>query len=258
MGQNERENLFERTFPGQLAYLTAISDFVVESARRLGMGEHDLFSIQMAVDEAATNIIAHGYEENELEGEIHILCWQEGQNFVVQLRDNSPPFDPTWVPEPDLNAPLQERREGGLGIFLMRRMMDWVEFSREGDQNVLSMARRIAVEERLPPDAVVVAPQGRADAAHALEWERMFQGPLEAGKRFLIINLSQVTYISSSALRILLVVAKQVRGQGGELLLCCPTPIVSRVLRVSGFNKIFALYETEEVALRALEELGES
>ncbi|MBN1484617.1 MAG: anti-sigma factor antagonist [Chloroflexia bacterium] len=253
MSMPEREHLLERVFPGQLNQLTPISEFVMEAGRQVGLDENALFSIQMAVDEAATNIIVHGYEENGLEGTIHLFCWQQGRDFVVQLRDSSPPFNPDCVPEPNLDAALAERREGGLGIFLMRRMMDRVEFAHEDGQNVLTMTRCIGFRADLPDGSAEVSPRGRIDATRSRELERLLRDPLEAGARLLLLNLSQVGYISSSALRVLLIVAKDLKRQQGTLLFCCPRDSVARVLHITGFDRVFSVYETREAAVQALE-----
>jgi serine/threonine-protein kinase RsbW len=78
--------------------------------------------MQAAVDEAAANIIVHGYQGQP--GNIEIEVWKEGEALVVRLRDQAPLFDPTTVPPPDLTLPLEERFLGGLGIHLIRHFTD--------------------------------------------------------------------------------------------------------------------------------------
>lgn len=254
MGRNDRQTIVERTFPTRLDQLTAISEFITDGAQALGVAEQELFAIQMAVDEAATNIILHGYLEAGREGSFWVGCWKEGTDFVVQLRDQGRPFDPAAVPAPDLNAPLEEREEGGLGIFLMRRLMDRVAFSMEGEENVLTMVRHGVLADALATRTSVISPTGRIDATRAPELERMLRTPAEVGQKFLVVDLSQCTYLSSSGLRVLLVVAKELRDRGGNVLLCSPQANVTRVLRIAGFTEIFPLFETREAALNALED----
>lgn len=258
MSAQDREQLVERVFPAELDQLAGISAFAMDQAEALGMDDQGLFAVQMAVDEAATNVIIHGYQERGMEGEVRLLCWKERGSFVVQLRDHSPPFNSNEVPDPDLNTSLEKRQEGGLGIFLMRRLMDRVEFAREGDENVLTMARRLCSSTDTAVDVEVVFPQGRIDAARAPYLEQLFRQPLSSGTSHLVVDLSQVTYLSSSGLRILLIVAKQLREQAGRLALCCPRPGVARVLDITGFTEIIPLYETRDAALSALEGMGES
>jgi len=249
MARSDQRQITQRTFPARLDQLSIIGDFVTESASAMDVDDQDLFAIQMAVDEAATNIVLHGYSEAGQEGFFWIGCWKEGSDFVVQLRDRGRPFDPSEVPEPDLHAPLEERQEGGLGIFLMRRLMDQVDFATEGEENVLTMVRHGT------PAAgpAIVCPSGRIDATRSSELERMLRNPIDLGQQFLVVDLSQVTYLSSTGLRALLVAAKELRDRGGNVLLCCAQPNVTRVLSIAGFTEIFPLFETREAALNALE-----
>lgn len=255
MSSDDAPNRTMQSFPGRLDQLAAIGEFVGQCAQQADMDERDIFAIQTAVDEAATNIVLYAYGE-ELAGPIQVICWQEGNDFFVQLRDRGRPFDPSTVPAPDLDSPLEDRREGGLGIFLMRRMMDHVDFTREGPENVLTMVRHHAARRGLAAIAAILMPRGRIDAAASAGLARMLDQPLQAGQHSLVLDLSQVSYLSSSALRVLLVRAKELRRRGGRMLLCCAQPNVERVLRMTGLAEILSLYRTREAALNALESTG--
>jgi len=252
MDQKNRQYLAEQTFPSRLDQLSIIGEFIAEAAGRTDMSPRGVFAVQMAVDEAATNIIIHGYG-GRAEGPIHIACWLEEGDFAVELRDNGRTFDPERVPEPDLQNPLETRREGGLGIFLMRKMMDRVEFTQEGDENVVTMFRRCVATAGLSADTAVVSPQGRIDATTSPDLEQRLRESMQAGRLFLMVDLAQVTYVSSSGLRVLLVVAKELGQRGGHLVLCCPQPGVTKVLQITGFSEILPLYPSREAALKALE-----
>jgi serine/threonine-protein kinase RsbW len=95
----------------------------------------------MAVDEACTNIIEHAYG-GEGRGDIECTCQIDSDGLTVRLCDHGRPFDPSSVPEPDINAGLEERREGGLGLFLIRKLMDEVHFEFTPESgNVLTMVK---------------------------------------------------------------------------------------------------------------------
>ncbi len=102
--------------------LSAIRQFVEESARALGAGPDCVADLIQAVDEAATNVIMYGYCGGP--GTLELEAGRSGEEVLVTLRDQAPPFDPTTVPPPDLCCPLDERRTGGLGVYLMRAMTD--------------------------------------------------------------------------------------------------------------------------------------
>ena len=108
----------------ELKNLAVIRSFVQESAAVLDVAPAIISDLLLAVDEAATNVITHGYRGQQ--GTIEIEVKREAVDVVVHVRDNAPPFDPTNVPSPDLTRPLEERSPGGLGIYLIRQYMDEV------------------------------------------------------------------------------------------------------------------------------------
>ena len=118
---------YEICVTSQLTKLEQISEFVADRALLAGMSEDQAFAVQMAVDEACTNTIEHAYEGRE-EGEVHVCCYVEEEDFVVRITDHGKPFDPSSIPEPDISVLLEERQVGGLGIYLMKKLMDSVEF----------------------------------------------------------------------------------------------------------------------------------
>lgn len=104
--------------------LAMIRDFVQETATALGADPAAIPDVLLAVDEAATNIIVYGYQGQS--GTIEIEMNRMRDSLVVCLRDQAIPFDPTVIPPPDLTLPLEERPVGGLGIYLIRQLMDEV------------------------------------------------------------------------------------------------------------------------------------
>jgi len=130
------------TVVGRLDSLGLISEFVTRAAQDAGFDESAVYAVDMAVDEACANIIGHAYG-GEGRGDIEISYRIDEDGLTVVLRDHGRAFDPTGVPHPDLDAPLEERGEGGLGLFLMRRLMDRVEYeSRPGSGNILTLVKR--------------------------------------------------------------------------------------------------------------------
>jgi serine/threonine-protein kinase RsbW len=131
-----------RTFPGQFSYLAEIGEFVARAAGAAGLSADAAYAVEMAVDEACTNIIVHAYG-GEGRGDIECTCQINGNGLTVTLRDRGCPFDPSSVPEPNVDATLQNRREGGLGLYLIRKLMDDVRFKFTPDAgNILTMVKR--------------------------------------------------------------------------------------------------------------------
>lgn len=117
-------------------------DFVGGIARVGGFDERDVYNIQLATDEAASNIIEHAYE-GVTDGILDLSCGMDKNAITIILVDYGEPFDPSVIPFPDLKADLSERKIGGLGIFLMRKLMDEVHYEpREDKSNILTMIKR--------------------------------------------------------------------------------------------------------------------
>lgn len=108
----------------RLDNLAAIRRFVEDAASSFGIESVIVGDVVQAVDESATNVVVHGYRDRP--GEIEVEIGRAGNELVVILRDQAPPFDPTQRPSPDVTLPLDERPLGGLGVFLTRRFMDQV------------------------------------------------------------------------------------------------------------------------------------
>jgi len=116
---------------------------VVTAAREAGLSDADVYSVQLAVDEACANIIEHAYG-GEGNGDIECTCSVRDDRLIVLLSDTGCPFDPRGVPSPNLTAELENRETGGLGVYLMTRMMDEVHFERDGVTNTLTMVKRVS------------------------------------------------------------------------------------------------------------------
>ena len=122
--------------------LAQIRRFVQESSEAFGLAPGDVPGVLLAVDEAVTNIIVHGYAGRG--GPVEIEMTRSPGALVIRLRDEARPFDPTGVPEPDLTVPLEEQAPGRLGIHLIRRVMNELIYRRQpGGRNELTMMKRV-------------------------------------------------------------------------------------------------------------------
>lgn len=121
--------------------LDAMREFVCQAAEDAHMSESDSYKVQLAVDEACSNIIEHACD-GENEEDIEITCVELDDQMKIMIRDHGEPFDPDTVPVPDLDADLEDRPIGGLGIFLMKRLMDEIRYEVLGEAgNVLTLVK---------------------------------------------------------------------------------------------------------------------
>lgn len=129
-------------FAAKFEYLDEIREFVGGIARAGGFSDKDVYNIQLATDEAASNIIEHAYEKIPT-GILELSCGMRDDLITIILIDHGESFDPSEIPLPDLKADLSDRKIGGLGIFLMRKLMDEVHYEANSARgNILTMKKR--------------------------------------------------------------------------------------------------------------------
>jgi len=129
-------------FSGYYKNLDRIREFVLEAASYAGLDEQAAYEVQSAVDEACTNIIEHAYG-GEGPGEIICTCIDTGDGLKIVLQDFGKPFNPSSVPDPQVNVPLEDVKVGGLGIFFIRKLMDEVKFEFTPKYwNILTLFKR--------------------------------------------------------------------------------------------------------------------
>ena len=127
----------ERIFTASLENIETIVSFVSECAAELGVHPKRLLHLQLAVEEAVANICSYAYEVPP--GEVSVKVAREGKGVRVVVSDNGVPFDPLAMDDPDIRAELENRNVGGLGVFLLRRVLDEVHYNRVDGRNILSL-----------------------------------------------------------------------------------------------------------------------
>ncbi|MGM0440086.1 MAG: ATP-binding protein [Chlamydiota bacterium] len=137
------EELECRKFTAHLELLHQMVAFVKDKAQQVGFEGSLLEKMQLVAEEALVNIISYAYPHKK--GEIEILCYlDEAKFFKVVFKDQGIPFNPVEeVGDVDIDATLEERGIGGLGVFIIKNMMDEVIYSRQGDKNILTLVKRV-------------------------------------------------------------------------------------------------------------------
>ena len=141
------KNISELIVKSRTENLSLIRDFVSKKASAAGLSKEDIENIMLAVDEACTNIIKHAYKSYH-DGEIVINLEFNAQKILISIIDYGNTFNPDSVPDPDLQKYYKNGRVGGLGMYLMKTLMDDVKYiSVPGEYNKVLLSKKLNVTQ---------------------------------------------------------------------------------------------------------------
>lgn len=131
---------YQLRIPSQTDNLELIREFVSRVARKVGFKDDAISKIELAVDEACANVIEHAYQKNEKKN-IDVVIQIDYQKFTIIITDHGRGFDPKKIKQPDMKEYLAQMRVGGLGIYLMRTLMDEIDFNVQPKRNQVIMSK---------------------------------------------------------------------------------------------------------------------
>ena len=124
--------------PAVLESLPQFLEFLSLSAQEMGFDRKEINRIELAVEEAIVNIVRYAYGEES--GKINVICRSEHNDaLLVEIIDSGMPFNPLDAIKPDLDADIEDRLIGGLGIYLTEKLVDNIHYRREGNKNILTL-----------------------------------------------------------------------------------------------------------------------
>jgi len=123
----------------EIARLARLFD---EFRETCGLSEDDSTQIHLMLDEVVSNVIKYGYDDG-LEHQIHVDVAVDGNHVTIRVEDDGKPFNPLNAPHPNLDAPIEQRPIGGLGVYIVKTVADSVDYRRDAGRNVVTMRKRI-------------------------------------------------------------------------------------------------------------------
>ncbi len=131
--------LARKRLSAKLENLPEFMATVTQAARTRDLKTEKIYDLEMALEEAMTNICAYAYPEDD-PGDVEVACGIDDHDlFFIEIKDFGRPFDTLSVQDPDITAGIEDRKIGGLGIFLIKKLMDRVEYCREQGANILRL-----------------------------------------------------------------------------------------------------------------------
>lgn len=133
----------EKTYLTKVEELERLAEDIQKFGVQHGLDPSTLYNVNLCIDEIFTNIIYYAFDDNQShEVTISINC--EGSNIIACITDKGKAFNPlTETITPDITAPLEDREEGGLGVYFLKQLMDTVEYRRDNDTNILTMRKTL-------------------------------------------------------------------------------------------------------------------
>jgi len=124
------------------SHLSEVRDFVAAHAQNFGLTEKEVSEIRLAVDEAYTNIIKHAYN-NTPSNPVRIEVGSDTKKLWISILDQGESFKPEEYKAPDILRRIKNKQRGGMGVFLIQKLMDQVQYNRKGDMNEIRMVKNL-------------------------------------------------------------------------------------------------------------------
>ncbi len=128
--------------PARIENLENMIAFIRKGVESVGLTKKELNQVHLVCEETLLNIINYAYPDKTGDIEISYQIDTGSKEITLQFCDGGVPFNPLSVPEPDVDAPIEERDVGGLGIFLVRKIMQDVQYRRQDDKNILTLTKK--------------------------------------------------------------------------------------------------------------------
>ncbi len=136
------KNKYTLSVDSSTKHLSEVRDFVAEHAQNVGLTEKDISEIRLAVDEAYTNIIKHAYK-NSPSKPVKIEIGVDSKKLWISIMDEGESFKPDEYKAPDILKRIKNKQRGGMGVFLIQKLMDQVQYNRKGKMNEIRMVKNL-------------------------------------------------------------------------------------------------------------------
>ena len=232
------------TLTNDLAELPRVVAGVDAFCQAMNAGAKDTSSLHLALEEIVTNVITHGYRDGASHAfEVKLEAVSDDRIRAV-VTDDALAYNPLARAELDTTLALEHRPIGGLGVHLVKKLMDACLYERRDGRNVFAI--ELVLRRTSSPTPTVniattkfestatLALTGRLDGLSSPELEHHVSALIASGIRSLMFDLAALDYVSSAGLRVFIVAAKKLTAAGGSVQFHSLTPSVREVFEVTG------------------------
>ncbi len=146
MDEAVNDDALELSLANDLQEIVRAAERIDEYCAAQALSPQIAYAINLSIDEILTNTISYGYDDEDAHL-IGLTLRLDGDTLMVVIEDDGRPFDSSQETDPNIDASLEERSLGGLGLFLVQQMMDGVDYRRRDDRNVITLTKKTSEEE---------------------------------------------------------------------------------------------------------------
>lgn len=233
-----------------LSEIAHITSFIKELGGSLQLPPDVIMSISLALEEAIANIITHSYPSGG-QHEISLKVTVSSDELLFVLMDDGVPFDIPSREEVWEALSQEQLLLDRLGIRLIHQIMDEVSYKYKNGKNLFTMKKKITVncqkEKTMKAniikvdDVTIITLEGRLDTVNAQEFEVIIRPLFEDKKPDIVINCEGLSYLSSSGIRIFILLQKNVIKNRGQLVLEAVKPQIHKIFDMTGCSSIFTI-----------------
>ena len=239
------------TIAASLSELARVMQTIDDFCAGMAVSAADVSALHLALEEIVTNVITHGYQ-NDASRTFDVQLEAIGTDRLrAVVTDEAPAYNPLARPEVNTTLPLEARPVGGLGVHLVKKLMDVCQYEHRDGRNVFSIERKLS---RTPGVAAIIniatsrlassatlSLSGRLDGLSSPDLEQQVAALITSGVRTLTFDLSGLDYVSSAGLRVFIIAAKKLKASGGVARFTSLTPAVRDVFHISGLLTAFGV-----------------
>ena len=237
------------TIAADLAELARVMQMIDGFCASMAASAADVSALHLALEEIVTNVITHGYHSDASRSFTVRLEVISTDRIRAMITDDAPAYNPRARSEVNTALPLEARPVGGLGVHLVKKLMDVCQYEQRDGHNIFSIERRLSrtagaaaainiATSRLASSATLSL-SGRLDGLSSPDLELQVTALIASGVRTLSFDLSGLDYVSSAGLRVFIIAAKKLKASGGVAHFTALTPAVRDVFHISGLLTAF-------------------
>ena len=243
-----------------------VRDTLDSLAHELGIPARTLTQLQVALDEVVSNVIKYAWDDG-CQHEFLVRITVLSDRVDLDIFDDGRQFDPTTAPPSNRAAEGQRLRPGGLGIHIIKKLVDHLTYERIDGRNHTTLSKKCAVgpatgrNEKMSAlsigqtragDACVVTLSGRIDSTNANDLMAVLTRQISSGEKAILVDLGAVLYLTSAAFRALLVANDEAERRHAKFALCGVAGHVRELFEMGGLLEVFTIHNSRDDALKQL------